>query len=112
MNNDDRPPSERELDDRLAAAHARQEERRSGGKSRGPSGIGAGMRIAVDLVAGIAVGVLIGLALDRWLGTTPWLLVAFFVLGAAAGIRNVFKTAARLEAEFRASAAARDENGG
>ncbi len=103
-----RPPPN-DLGERLAAARARQEARQSGGKSQGPTGLGTGMRIAVDLVAGIAVGVVIGLFLDRWLGTTPWLLVAFFVLGAAAGIRNVFRTASRFEEQARARAA--EENG-
>ena len=74
MSGTDQSPSNG-LDKRLAAARARQEARRSDGEKQGPSGIGTGMRIAVDLVAGIAVGVVIGLSLDRWLGTTPWLLV-------------------------------------
>ena len=104
MSGTDQPPPN-DLEQRLAAARARQEARRSGGKEHGPSGIGTGMRIAVDLVAGIAVGVVIGLLLDRWLGTTPWLLVTFFVLGAAAGIRNVFRTASRFEQEARERAA-------
>ena len=104
---DQSPPNG--LDKRLAAARARQEARRSDGEKQGPSGIGTGMRIAVDLVAGIAVGVVIGLSLDRWLGTTPWLLVTFFVLGAGAGIRNVFRTASRFEEEARRRAAR--ENG-
>ncbi len=37
------------------------------------------------------VGVAIGIGLDRWLGTTPWLMVVFIVLGAAAGILNVVR---------------------
>ena len=35
----------------------------------------------------------IGLLLDKWLGTTPWLLLLFFLLGSAAGIMNVFRVA-------------------
>jgi ATP synthase protein I len=31
--------------------------------------------------------------LDRWLGSSPWLLIVFFVLGAAAGIMNVIRVA-------------------
>ena len=33
--------------------------------------------------------------LDRWLGTTPFLLIVFFFLGAAAGMLNVYRTATR-----------------
>ena len=43
--------------------------------------MGLGFRIAVELVAGIAVGTLIGYALDGWLGTRPWLMVVFLFLG-------------------------------
>ena len=109
MSDTGKPPPD-DLGKRLAAARARQEARQADRKSPGPSGLGTGMRIAVDLVAGIAVGVVIGLVLDRWLGTTPWFLVAFFVLGAAAGIRNVFRTASRFEEQARAARAA-EENG-
>jgi ATP synthase protein I len=33
----------------------------------------------------------LGFALDRWLGTWPWLFLVFFVLGAAAGVLNVYR---------------------
>lgn len=49
------------------------------------------MRIGVELVAALIVGVGIGYLLDRWLGTAPWLLLVFFLLGSAAGIMNVFR---------------------
>ena len=40
--------------------------------------------------------VLIGWALDRWLGNEkPWLFILFFLLGAAAGILNVVRMAAK-----------------
>ena len=53
--------------------------------------MGAGMRIAVELVAAVLVGAAIGIALDKWLGTQPWLLILFFVLGCGAGLRNVYR---------------------
>lgn len=49
------------------------------------------MRIGVEIVAALIVGVAIGYFLDRWLGTKPWFLLLFFVLGAAAGFMNVFR---------------------
>ncbi len=58
------------------------------------SGINIALRIGVELVAALAVGVAIGIGLDRWLGTTPWLMVVFIVLGAAAGILNVVRVMA------------------
>jgi len=59
-------------------------------------GLGFAMRIGVELVSALIVGVLIGLAIDYWLGTNPWCLLVFFVLGSIAGIFNVYRTAAGL----------------
>ena len=58
-----------------------------------------GLRIAVDLVAGIAVGVGIGWYLDSQLETKPWFLLLFTVLGFCAGLLNVVRTANQLEAD-------------
>ena len=38
-------------------------------------------------------------ALDLWLGTKPWLMVAFFFLGSAAGILNVWRTMEKMARE-------------
>jgi ATP synthase protein I len=53
--------------------------------------MGIAVRIGVELVAATGVGAGIGFLLDRWLDTTPWLLVAFFLLGSAAGMMNVYR---------------------
>lgn len=49
------------------------------------------MRIGVEIVAALIVGVGFGLLLDSWLGTKPWFMLVFFVLGAAAGMFNVYR---------------------
>ena len=59
--------------------------------------LGQAMRIATELVVGVAAGGLIGWLLDRWLGTTPWLMIAFFVAGFAAGLFNVVRSAQRMQ---------------
>ena len=61
--------------------------------------MGQALKLATDMIAGVAVGGFIGWALDRWLGTTPILLVVFLILGAAAGILNVIRSAQRRQAE-------------
>ena len=45
--------------------------------------------IGLNLVSATFVGLLIGWWLDRWLGTKPWLLLAFLILGIVAGFKNV-----------------------
>ena len=57
-----------------------------------PVGIGAVMgRVATELVAGVIVGAFIGWMLDKWLGTSPLLMVLMFFLGATAGMLNVWR---------------------
>lgn len=87
------PPSFDDLDARLRAARAREEEDSGRGpESRGqPTGLGLGMRIGVELVVSVMVGTGIGWALDAWLKTAPWLMVVFLLLGGAAGVMNVYR---------------------
>lgn len=67
-------------------------------KARGEA-LGYALRLGVELVAGVGVGGFIGWALDRWLGTAPFLMVVFLALGAAAGIMNVFRAAKAMQAK-------------
>jgi len=45
----------------------------------------------------IAVGLFFGYLLDRWLGTGPWLLMLFALLGIAAGFVNLFKVVSKFD---------------
>ena len=49
------------------------------------------MRLGVEMVAALVIAVVIGWGLDRLFHTRPWLMIAFVPLGAAAGLRNVFR---------------------
>ena len=92
-------PSEPEgFAERLRAARASQRERTEGKPRLALSGgaLGVGFRIGVELVAAIIVGVGMGWLLDWWLGTGPWLLVLFFLLGAAAGMLKAIRGAMKL----------------
>jgi ATP synthase protein I len=52
-----------------------------------------GFRLSSELVAGVVVGAGLGWLIDRWLGTSPWGLFVFLLLGFAAGVLNVMRTA-------------------
>ena len=52
---------------------------------------GVGFRAGIEVVSALVVGVAIGVALDRWLGTWPWLFLLFFMVGACAGVLNVYR---------------------
>lgn len=60
--------------------------------------MGQAFKIAIELVVGVLFGGLVGWFLDGYLGTRPWLLVLFLVLGFAAGLTNVVRTARRMQA--------------
>src|SRR5262245_34829686 len=49
------------------------------------SGFARGMRLSAELVGGVVIGFIFGWLLDRWLGTSPWGLIVFLLLGFAAG---------------------------
>jgi ATP synthase protein I len=65
-------------------------------------GMAYGMRMAAELVGAVIVGGAIGWGLDRWLGSTPWLFLLFFVLGFAAGVLNVVRAYERMQKEIMA----------
>lgn len=92
---DDEPPGAKDFRSRLRAARERDAAR--GGKKRRPlsqSGLAVAFRFGVEMVSAVGVGVALGWLLDAWLGTRPWLMIVFFVLGSAAGIMNVYRSAA------------------
>ncbi len=53
--------------------------------------------IGLMLPASIVVGLVFGYFLDRWLGTGPWLLLVFTVLGVASGILSLFRALKKLD---------------
>lgn len=71
------------------------------GQPSAASSKAVGIRIGIDLFSGVVFGVVVGLALDRWLGTAPWLMIVFIILGTAAGIFNVIRTAKEEEKKSR-----------
>lgn len=58
-----------------------------------------GMTIVFSLVGGIFVGALIGLGLDRLLGTSPWLLIVMLLFGSAAGMTTAVRMSNELAAQ-------------
>ena len=98
MAEDERKATPDDLDKRLESV--RQAYRKGvGGPSSKPATsaggekLGVGMRVAVELVAGVVAGAFLGLMADRWLGTKPWLLILGFVLGCGAAFMNVYRVA-------------------
>ncbi|MBA3325201.1 MAG: AtpZ/AtpI family protein [Rhodobacteraceae bacterium] len=91
------PFSERlkRLEDRIEAARASRAEPVSRVGAKYTQGSLA-WRMVTELVAGMLLGLGIGWGLDRLLGTQPAFLVLFVLLGFAAGIRVMMRTAAEV----------------
>ncbi len=62
-------------------------------------------RMVIELVAGIAIGFGIGMGLDALLGTRPIFLVLFILLGFAAGVRVMLRSARQIQDKEAAKAA-------
>lgn len=84
----DEPPSLDAFSERLDRVRGQSDP----GEGPKNSGWGRAMRVSSELVACVIVGTLLGLGLDRWLGTTPWLLLVGIGLGFAAGLRNLTRS--------------------
>jgi ATP synthase protein I len=46
--------------------------------------------IGISMVAASFIGLYIGITLDEWLNTKPWMTVIWLVIGIIAGFRNIF----------------------
>jgi ATP synthase protein I len=60
--------------------------------------------IGLELGLSVVVGVLFGRWLDGKLGSTPWLMLAFLVLGFVAGFRSVMRAVKRADRAAEAEA--------
>lgn len=61
------------------------------------SGYAQAMKLSSEFIAGVLVGAGIGWVTDQWLGTSPLGLIVFLLLGFAAGVLNVLRSAGVVE---------------
>ncbi len=83
-----RAQSEKTLDGDAEVASAQRE----------MTGLSRGLRLGSEFIAAILVGAGIGYLLDLWLGTSPWLMLVMVLVGFAAGVLNVVRSAAQMNA--------------
>src|SRR3954467_9606061 len=65
----------------------------SGDRAARASAMALGFRLSSELVAGVAVGAVIGWGFDRLLSTSPFGFIVFLLLGFTAGVVNVVRSA-------------------
>ena len=80
---------EAKLDQKRPPASAREES--SERLSSEPSAMGRAFRMSAEFVAGVVAGGILGWLCDYGLGTRPWGLIVFLMLGFGAGIYNVMR---------------------
>ncbi|MGN6375945.1 MAG: AtpZ/AtpI family protein [Sphingomonas sp.] len=93
---DDRQTSSDDLDARIAKAkkaHEAPMTRREGAAES------KGWAVGIEFVGAVLVGALIGFLLDQWLGTTPWLMIVFLLLGFGAGLRRAMATSKQFDTD-------------
>jgi ATP synthase protein I len=88
----------RDLEERLGSVRARSAPAAAGPEGGRGQALGQALRLATELIAAVAGGGFIGWAADRFFGSAPLLMVVFLILGAAAGILNVIRTAQAMQA--------------
>lgn len=79
------------LEERLKAAQHAEAVRTASVHEKPGKGYSQGNRVLTELIAGLVGGSLIGWVLDRWLGTSPWLLLGLLFLGIAVAFRNIIR---------------------
>ncbi|MFW5655466.1 MAG: AtpZ/AtpI family protein [Roseicyclus sp.] len=93
------------LEARLEAARKRTEPGRSHSEEH-YSQAQLAWRMVIELVAGVGIGVAIGYGLDSLLGTRPWLMAVFTMLGFAAGVKTMIRSAQEVQRKADAGEAA------
>ena len=69
-------------------------------------------RMVIELVAGLGIGFGIGYGLDVLLGTTPWLMLAFVLLGFAAGVKTMIRSAREIQGRLDMADALKEPGAG
>lgn len=54
--------------------------------------LGIALKMGTEFVAAVFVASFIGFYIDKWLETTPFFIIIFFIIGSVAGILNVVRS--------------------
>jgi ATP synthase protein I len=98
------PPDEAALSARLKSLGQRLDQANSDLSRKSETGLASrsaadhsafarGFRLSSELVVGVLIGTALGWLIDRWLGSLPWGMFVFSLLGFTAGVLNVMRQA-------------------
>lgn len=90
----------RKLEDALAARNSSSKKSESDArKGDDAGGFGNAFKLSGEFIGGIVAGAGLGWFFDHLMGSSPWGLIVFLLLGFAAGVLNVLRAAGQV-AEF------------
>ncbi|SEQ13117.1 AtpZ/AtpI family protein [Thalassovita taeanensis] len=107
MTDPDQKRQMQQLEAKIAAAKAAQAPKPRADEHYSQANVA--WRMVIELVAGLGIGFGIGYGLDRLLGTIPIFLVLFTMLGLAAGVKTMLRTAQEIQQKQLADKASDDE---
>ena len=87
----------KEISTRLKIAKKNIKKIKKENEGSNAASLGKALKVSTELVASVVVGSTIGFLLDNWFDTKPLLTICFFIMGVAAGILNVFKSAKKMQ---------------
>jgi len=91
----------KEISTRLEIAKKNISNAQKNNRGSNAASLGKALKISTELVASVVVGSIIGFLLDGWFDTKPLLTICFFVMGVAAGMLNVFRSAKRMNSKYK-----------
>jgi ATP synthase protein I len=74
-------------------AEQRKDRDEAGRRRDNAGGMAYAIKISSEFIAGVVVGAGLGWLIDKMLGTSPWGLIVFLILGFCAGVLNVLRSA-------------------
>lgn len=101
----DDPKSDKDLDDRLESLRNRlsgpdgerladrADPNRAAERKRGTGDVSKALKLSSEFIAGVVVGGALGYGFDSLFGTSPWGLIILLLLGFAAAVLNVMRSA-------------------
>ncbi|MBK9078997.1 MAG: AtpZ/AtpI family protein [Hyphomicrobium sp.] len=91
-----------ELGKKLDAVSAKRAEAERVLDTARQTAFGQAFKYSAELIVGVGVGAHSGWALDQQFGTAPWLMITLVILGFAAGLLNLIRSARKAQAENEA----------
>jgi len=86
----------KEITTRLEIAKKNIKDVQESSEGSNAASFGKALKISTELIASVVVGTTIGFLLDSWFDTKPLLTICFFLMGVAAGMLNVFRSAKKM----------------